>query len=95
MSHERLCQQAGQLADAYEHLRESYVEACVVKALWTPELTAYLHEEENTSPTTKEEMDSLLERMRQIGNELAALHNHVDQLCADLTRVDRGESFSV
>ena len=95
MSHARLCQQAEQIADSYEHLRKSYVGACLIKALWTPELSAYLREEGNTSPTTKEELTALLERMAQIGNELGELHSHVDQLCVDLARVDRGESFSV
>ena len=92
---DRLCQQAAHLANAYEDLRKSYIDACLVKALWTPELTAYLREEGNNSPTTKEEMTELLERMAQIGNDLGNLHSHVEELCIDLKRVGRGESFSV
>ena len=92
---DRLYHQAAHLAEAYEDLRKSYISACLVKALWTPDLTAYLHEEGNNSPTTKEEMNELLERMAQVGHDLGNLHSHVEELCADLKRVGRGESFSV
>ena len=95
MSHARLCQQAEQLADSYEHLRKSYVGACLIKALWTPELSAYLREERYLESPAHEYLGGIievLEAMQEPTRQLAYDHQN---LCNDLLRVGRGESFSV
>ena len=83
------------MADAYKHLSHAYFQLQKAHAKWTPELSAYLREEKAEDVRTKSDMRGLINHVCYMRSTTAKLNSDVQNLCADLSRVGRGESFSV
>ena len=90
-----LCQQAQSLNRAYHHLQSVYLELAQTYDTWNDDANEYLREELYLGRTAKEFMAEMVEAlvpMQKPMQELAMDHHN---LCDDLLRVGRGESFSV
>lgn len=90
-----LCDQSLALSEAYQALQAAYVGLSQTYERWNEEASAYLREEEYLGAQAYELVGGtveVLERMQQPIRQLALDHQN---LCNDLLRVGRGESFSV
>lgn len=95
MSTKKICDLSSALKKASSEAHGALISLHLVHHRWTPELAAYLREEDPGIPTTKEEVSDLLAQMTNIALATRKLNRHVNELCFDLQRVERGESFSV
>ena len=90
-----LCEQARHLAKAHHHLQEALSELSQTGICWNKEADAYLSDQRYLGRTASEFMFDVvaaLHPMQQPLQELAL--DHVN-LCTGLSRVERGELFSV
>ena len=90
-----LCDQARHLAAAHRHLQEAYCELAQTELMWNSEVDEYLHEEcylDRTAAQFMRDTVGALHVMQRPMQQLALDHQN---LCNDLLRVGRGESFSV
>lgn len=90
-----LCEQARHLAKAYHHLQEALSELSQTGLCWNKEVDEYLRDHSYAGRTASQfmlDMVEALEPMQQPMQDLAL--DHVN-LCTGLSRVERGELFSV
>ena len=92
---EELCEQASKVTFLFHGFKDLQHRLNELDADWVPEVDEYLREETYAGRNAHE----LIREMRGAVSELKTLtahlmSNHID-LCLDLERVDRGESFSV
>ena len=90
-----LCDQSLSLSESYQALQAAYVGLAQTYERWNTDADAYLREERYLESTAKEFLGGIvevLEAMQRPTQRLAIDHQN---LCNDLLRVGRGESFSV
>lgn len=90
-----LCDQALAMAESYQALQTAYVGLAQTYERWNTEASAYLREETYLESEAFEFLGGIievLEAMQEPTRQLALDHQN---LCNDLLRVGRGESFSV
>ena len=90
-----LCDQSLSLTESYQALQAAYVNLAQTYERWNKEADAYLREEKYMGCDAKEligGITDLLEPLQKPMQQLAIDHQN---LCNDLLRVGRGESFSV
>ena len=89
-----LCDQSLALSESYQALQAAYVNLSQTYERWNDEASAYLREERYLEAQAYELVGGtveVLERMQEPMRQLAMDHQN---LCNDLLRVGRGESFS-
>ena len=90
-----LCDQSLALSESYQALQAAYVGLSQTYERWNGEASAYLREERYLESPAHEYLGGIievLEAMQEPTRQLAMDHQN---LCNDLLRVGRGESFSV
>ena len=90
-----MCQQAQSLNEAYHHLQSVYMELAQTYDTWNPEADEYLREEKYLGMTAKEFMSEMVDALAPMQKPMQQLAMDHTNLCNDLLRVGRGESFSV
>ena len=90
-----ICDQAKHLADAHRHLQEAYCVLAQMEPDWNPEVDEYLHEEVYAGRTGKQFLSDIADALHEMQTPLFELAVDHRDLCNDLLRVGRGESFSV
>ena len=90
-----LCQQAQSLVTAYHHLQAAYCELAQSEVMWNEEVDAYLREETYAGRTARQFMQEMVEFLHPMQKPMQELALDHQNLCNDLLRVGRGESFSV
>ena len=95
MESKKICDLSASLKKSHHELSCSLFGLKLAQRKWSPELAAYLREEDPGIPTNQREFDALVERVEGVELALRKLKRHTSELCFDLERVGRGESFSV
>lgn len=90
-----ICQQAREVGDAYKALSTAYVSLAQIRSTWNAEVNEYLHEERYCNATATDFLDAIIEFLEVTTPEMQRLARDHENLCNDLVRVGRGESFSV
>lgn len=90
-----ICEQSLAIAEAYRDFHSAWVNLAQLQARWNNEVSAYLREEEYLGGSGYEYVSALVESNERLVKPLGKLAQDHQNLCTDLLRVGRGESFSV
>ena len=90
-----ICDQAQSLNRAYHHLQSAYLELAQTYDTWNEEADAYLREEVYLDVTAKDFVAVVVDTLQPMQRPMQELAIDSTNLCNDLLRVGRGESFSV
>lgn len=80
---------------AYQSISAAYVNLAQIHGAWNKEVNEYLHEEQYLGASAVDFLESVVEILEQITPEMQRLALDHENLCNDLVRVGRGQSFSV
>ena len=90
-----ICEQSLAIADAYRDFHSAWVNLASLQLRWNDEVSAYLREEEYVGADGYGFISALVENNERFVKPLGKLAQDHQNLCNDLLRVGRGESFSV
>lgn len=90
-----ICEQALAIAEAYRDFHSAWVNLAQLESRWNEEVSAYLREEQYLGGNGHEFVSALVENNERLVKPLQKLAQDHQNLCTDLLRVGRGESFSV
>ena len=90
-----MCEQSLEIADAYRDFQSAWVNLAQVQLRWNDEVSAYLREEKYMGTDADAFIQQLVETTECFVGPLQRLAQDHQNLCNDLLRVGRGESFSV
>ena len=90
-----LCDQSLALAESYQALQAAYVGLAQTYDRWNQAANAYLREEEYLESRAYEYLGGIIEVLEVMQEPTRRLALDHQNLCNDLLRVGRGESFSV
>ena len=90
-----ICEQSLAIAEAYRDFHSAWVNLAQLEARWNDEVSAYLREEDYLGGSGIEFVTALVENNERLVKPLQKLAHDHQNLCTDLLRVGRGESFSV
>lgn len=90
-----ICEQSLAIAEAYRDFHSAWVNLAQLEARWNNEVSAYLREEDYLGGSGYEYVSALVENNQRFVKPLQKLAQDHQNLCTDLLRVGRGESFSV